>query len=384
MWSFAIGPWNPGAVTRELNAGMSRSVNFKLEDPSEASVTIDGFDLAASEIVELSTDMYVYRRPESGGRRQLLYRGRIGKTADSLDENGHTVTVPSVDYRGVLNRRLIMHGNRQTWGNTDQMLIAWQLINNAQGLPGGSLGITNGIGQTSGVTRDREYELGSPVGEKVKELSEVIDGFDWDITATDTNGEQGLQLDRWYPHRGIVKNEVLVYTQSGSNLQSVTRQVDSADYANAVRLVGRAPEGESDGDEPIVERPEPPVTWHDPAPIEGRWDKLYSEDITTVAALEDRADWQLAHAMLIQPSYTVVLKPGFWRGPDHFWLGDTLKLVIQSGRLNVNTDLRVLEIGVVIDEEGDETVTVNLGYPRKDFKKTLSDIDRRLAKLERR
>lgn len=394
-WSFAIGP--PGSITRELNAASSRKVTFSLTEPHEASVVIDGFDLAAREIVELATDLYVFRRRDAEHPRELLYRGRIGKTADACSADGHEVTVPSISYKGVLKRRLLMTGfssansaytvgdssgagRGQRWNQVDQMQIAWELVDGIQQLSNGDLGIVNGVGQSSGKLRDRTFQMGDPIADQIDSLSDVIDGFDWDITPTYTNGSSGLKLDRWYRARGIVRNEVLAYLQSGSNLRSVQRQVDSSDFANAIRSKGRAPE--SSGSVQGVE-PQPVERYATPGP-EGRWDKLFDEDSTTAAGLAERADWRVTDASLIRPSYTVELKPGVWRGPDHFWLGDTVKLVVQSGRLNVQTDVRVQTIDIAIDDNGDEQVSVTLGYPKKDFRSKLSDIDRRLARLERR
>ena len=260
------------------------------------------------------------------------------------------------------------------------MVIAWELVDGIQQLSNGDLGIVNGVGQSSGKLRDRTFQMGDPIADQIDSLSDVIDGFDWDITPTYTNGSSGLKLDRWYRARGIVRNEVLAYLQSGSNLRSVQRQVDSSDFANAIRSKGRAPE--SSGSVQGVE-PAPVERYATPGP-EGRWDKLFDEDSTTAAGLAERADWRVADASLIRPSYTVELKPGVWRGPDHFWLGDTVKLVVQSGRLNVQTDVRVQTIDISIDDNGDESVSVTLGYPKKDFKSKLSSIDRRLSRLERR
>lgn len=394
-WSFAIGP--PGSISRELNSATERKVTFSLSDAHEASVTIDGWDPAASEIVELSTDLYVFRRRSVGAPRELLYRGRIGKTSDSISADGHQVTVPSTSYKGVLKRRLLMTGftsassaytvgdssgtgRGQRWNQVDQMRIAWELVDGIQRLANGNLGITNGVGQSSGKLRDRTFQMGDSIGDQLDSLSDVIDGFDWDITPTYTNGSSGLQLDRWFPGRGFARNEVLMFVPSGSNLLSVQRQVDSSDFANAIRAKGRAPESTGSGN-PV--EPAPVERYATPGP-EGRWDKLFDEDSTTAAGLAERADWRVTDASLIRPSYTVELKPGVWRGPDHFWLGDTVKLVVQSGRLNVQTDVRVQTIDIAIDDNGDEQVSVTLGYPKKDFRSKMSEIDRRLARLERR
>lgn len=379
-WSFAIGP--PGAIEHELRGAYSRKVTFNLNDASEASVTLDGTYPAASRIVELATDMYVYRAAFRGGPKELLYRGRIGKSSDTLDENGHTVSVPSMDYRGVLKRRLLLSTSKQVWTQVDQMVIAWELLQQAQNKVGGNYGITNGVGQTSGVLRDRSFNLGDPIGEKIQEVSEVINGFEWDVTATDVYGVQGLQLDRWYPQRGSYRGEVLMYMNHGGNLASVSRNVDSTNFANSVRLSGKQPEG--GGAEPAIQERPGTGAGFNPVPPEGRWDKMFQEDITTTKALEERADWRLADSSLIRPSYTVKLKPGFWRGRGHIWLGDTVDLIIQSGRLDVSTQARVLEITVDINEEDTEEVSMTLGYPRTDFAKVVRDIDRRLSRLERR
>ncbi|WP_226361850.1 phage tail protein [Pseudonocardia sp. ICBG1142] len=169
---------------------------------------------------------------------------------------------------------------------------------------------------------------------------------------------------------------MLLYTDTAATVQSISRQVDSADYANAVRLTGRDPEATGDSAN-VVERMATVAA-------EGRWDRSYSEDIVQLAALEQRADWTLAQSTVVRPSYTVELAPGFWSGPQHFWLGDTVTLVVKSGRLDVQSQLRVQQLKVDIDENDDEKISVTLGYPRKDFRERLASIDRRLERLERR
>jgi hypothetical protein len=82
--------------------------------------------------------------------------------------------------------------------------------------------------------------------------------------------------------------------------------------------------------------------------------------------------------------YTVRLKRGGWQGPDHIWLGDTVRLIIPSGRLDVDTTARVHEVAIDIDEDGGETVTLTLGGKRPDFRRWPSAIERRLKNLERR
>jgi hypothetical protein len=82
--------------------------------------------------------------------------------------------------------------------------------------------------------------------------------------------------------------------------------------------------------------------------------------------------------------YTVRLKRGGWRGPDHIWLGDTVRLIIRDGDLDVDQTYRVYEVAIDLDGDGGETVTLSLGGPKPDFRKRASETQKRLRNLERR
>lgn len=371
-WSFVIGP-AAGGMTRELVDATARKITFKLTAPSEASVTLDGDDLAAAEIVELATDLHVLRAPRRGAPRVRLFRGRIGKSSDNVDENGHTCEFPAVDYRELLKRRKLMSGSTISWTGQDQAVIAMALVTQTQNKPGGDLGIVARLGATTGVPRDRAYNLGDSIGSKIQELSEVLDGFDWDITSVDP---YALVLDIWYPQRGIVRVDPLEYRGA---VTSFTRDVDPGEYANAVRLNGTAPDG--GGAEPAIQER---IATDIATRPEGRWDATYGEQITTTPALSERADWRIADAQVVRPSYTLKLRRGFWQGPEHIWLGDSVPAVLMTGRLRVNTSLRVHEIDIEPHKDGGEDVSLTIGAPRPNYRRRAIDIERRLAELERR
>lgn len=374
-WSYVIGPAT-GGLTFELASPdlRTRTASFKLTAPSETSCVLDGRNQVVTRIDEMATDLHLLRAPARGQPKQRLYRGRIGTTTDTIDENKHEVTVPSLDYRAVLKRRALMSGSTQTWTTTDQAVIAFALLTQTQDKPGGDLGITVGEGATTGVTLTRAYNLGDMVGDKIQELSE-LDGtsFDWDITSTSPTA---LQLDIWYPNRGFDRGVVVEF---GAAIKGLTRTVDPADYANAVRLSGTAPDG--GGAEPAVqERTVADITTRP----EGRWDAVFGETVTTTAALSDRADWRIANAQVITPAYQLTMQTNWWGGPSHVWLGDPVRMVIYSGRLRVDDTLRVQQIDVTLSDEGDEDVVLTLGASRPDYRKTATDIQKRLRDLERR
>lgn len=372
-WSFVLGPAS-GGMSRELSRARSRKCSFKLEDPSEASCELDGRHPEASFLTELATDLHVLRAPRRGARKERLYRGRIGKSGDSFGPDAHTVAVPSLDYRAVLSRRNLMSGSRQVWAQVDQAQIAMGLIEQAQRHPGGDYGIMIGRSPVTGVLRDRSYDLGDSIGDRIQELSEVIDGFDWDITSTSASG---LALDIWYPQRGTQLEGIVL--EFGGAVVSGTRSVDSGDYANHIRAKGTQPEG--GGTEPAIQER---VAADIASRPEGRWDKTFGESITTTKALEERADWLLDHAQTVTPTYSLRLRSGWWRGPSHLWLGDTVGVRVRSGRLRVDTQLRVHQIDVDISDEGDEDVTVTVGGPKPDYRRRATSIEKRLMLLERR
>lgn len=364
-WQFIVGPAS-GGHDLALTEAHGRRFTAKLGDPSECGFNLDGRHAQALAVDELSRDVHVLWTSRRGETR-TLFRGRVGSTTDGLDVASHDLAVTVLDYRAVLNRRILYPDSTLTWTATDQAELGWDLIQQTQTRIGGDLGISRGAGQTSGILRDRTYEAGDSIGQRIQELSQVINGFDWDITPASPSS---LAFDIW-TQRGADRGVVLEY---GGLVAKVQRQVDPADYGNALRMTGAdgltAQELEADD---LAGRPE------------GRWDVVVGDtDLTTQPALNDRAAWQLAQSELLQPTYTLTLRQGGWDGPDHIWLGDLVQLVVMSGRLVVNTSLRVYELAFALSDDGPETVDVTVGGPRPDFRKRAAAVDRRLSSLERR
>lgn len=523
-WQFIAGPAT-GGLELALTDATSRKYTAKLTDSDEIAFSLDGRHPQAAAIDELATDVHVLWTPENGTPR-LLSRGRIGPTGDSLDEDNHRLDVAALDYRAILSRRILYSTSTLTYTGQDQALIAWNLLQATQTRTGGDLGISRGIGQVTGIVRDRTYEAGDKIGEQLQALSEVIDGFDWDINPA---GESAQTLDIYYPQRGTDRGVVLEY---GGLVDKVQRQIDPGDYGNALRMTGadgltavelEAPDlsatltpgdvldpnsGFESGTtgwagtngtfstvgspvvsgslaaklipggvaaQAFIESSHVPiaagrtyrsigwvqcaisrtvnlfVSWFDgshtyistdntagqllpattwvslsgdivapagavyatigtvlystpPASAilysddvelrllspsgarpEGRWDVVVGDDdLTTQQMLNDRAAWQMSASQVLQPTYTLTLRPGGWRGPDHIWVGDTVQLVVMSGRLAVDTSLRVYEMAFGLDADGGESVEVTVGGPRPDYRRKPRTVDRRLSTLERR
>lgn len=376
-WQLVIGPAS-GGHELALTEATDRKYTARLGDNSDLSFSIDGRHPQAEGIAELSTDVHLLFTDTNG--TTILDRCRIGQTGDDIDENSHKVTVTCLDYRAVLAARRLYSDATLTYTATDQAEIAWTLVEYTQGKTGGNLGIAKGwVGTlpTNVLRNDRTYEAGDSVGDRIKELAELIDGFDWDITPTSASG---LRMDVWYPQRGSDRGVVLIL---GGLAQEVHREPSTAAYANALRYTGAAGDDVTPGPT-AVESEATDLASADAFP-EGRWDAAFGDDgLTTQAQLDERAAWQLEQSQVGAVAYTVKLQRGAWDGPDHIWLGDTVRLIIPSGRLAVDTAARVHEVAVDMDGNNGETVTLTLGGPRPDFTRWPSAIEKRLKNLERR
>ena len=85
----------------------------------------------------------------------------------------------------------------------------------------------------------------------------------------------------------------------------------------------------------------------------------------------------------IRPAYRVTLVPGRW-DPALMWLGDAVRLLVRSGRLDVDTVLRIFGLVVELDENEVETVQLDLGAHPPALVDRLNDTAARLDRLERR
>jgi hypothetical protein len=340
-----------GASVAELTEARSRRLDFALDDDSKASWTLPGRHPQTAIIDELETDLVVARDGLA------LFRGRINASDDTLSPNVHTCTFSAVDYRGFLERRIVWPTSTTTFAQVDQASIAATLINDSQSL--GTLGITAAPAAT-GVKRDRTYDVGSTVGELISSLGRAANGFEWDISPT-------LALRVFYPARGVT-TPVFV-AEYGRNVSDVRRTVASGDFANAIRFSGKD---------------EVPATTRVIAPgPEGRWERqLGNPDLTTAAAIAEQANGAIAVTSTITPSYSVTLAPGVW-APGVVWLGDMIRLLIRSGRLDVDTNARVVGVGIEIGEDGDEQVSLQLARYRGTLPGRLADYQSRLDRLER-
>ena len=87
-----------------------------------------------------------------------------------------------------------------------------------------------------------------------------------------------------------------------------------------------------------------------------------ASDVSVKSTLQQKADGDLAVSGVLVPSYTLGLRPGWYR-PGYPAMGDTVPLLIRSGRLDVSATVRVLGIAYAIGDEEQEDVELTVGRP---------------------
>lgn len=339
-WTAVLSGAPPSGVeSKQLTTAYGRHVTYRLDGISDAQFFMDGHSSEAALITELSTDLILYRRTQAGAIEKM-YRGRIITETDDVTPDNHTCQFSTNDYRGMLQNRVVGIAGR-AFAAVDAGLIAYTLISESQALLGGNWTVTNGAGASAGVPHTIAYDPGSDIMEMITNLAHRVTGaFEWEIDAN-------LALNRYYPTRGSATGAVLDF---GGIITHMRKTLTSTGYGNAALLTG-------DGTTTI---PVIKTSGTIGTDVQGRWERFVSfSDIKEQATLDQRALWTLGVIGTLRPQWVVTLAPGRWDKAT-MWLGDTVKFVGRSGRLQVNALHRIIEVGISIDEDGLETVQLGL------------------------
>jgi hypothetical protein len=359
----------------ELVRARGRRLDQTWNAPAQLTFTLDGDAPTAGLVRELQTDVMAWRWDENTGQDVAMFRGIVTHAEDQLNENTNVVTFTCQDYGAMLQRRIatvayaynddqdVVVNQIMTWGQTNSgggtnFAPGWFLpINSYRTNPDG----TPRAGLT-GQTRIRNYAPQTVAFQALDDLAHVQGGFDWDVVpAARLPGTYYVDALRvFYPRQGVTRNDVaLVY---GSTVSGLTRTVNSADYANYVRVIGN--NGSADPAAPQVYG----EAWNTDAnnvtvnPV-GLWQTgLNAADVTLNQTLQDQAAGLLALDGTLVASWNVTMRPDAYQfGYPN--MGDVVPLIVVAGRLNVNTQVRVVAISYAPTDDGDEQVSLTVGRP---------------------
>jgi hypothetical protein len=382
-------------VIAELTGARSRQVVQEYNKGATLTFTLEGHSAAAAMIVELAQDVIAWRWDEAHGGDVAVFRGVITQSQDTLSEQANTVTITCHDYLAMLERRLLPV--RVVYAQIDQDAITADLVRRATSVsasggqsldPGGFLPIAvrqvDPLGApraaSSGQLRDRTYEAQQKIDEAVFNLAACEGGYDYDVRPGAPLEVDDLRV--FYPYQGVLRLDLVL--EYGSSVRALSRSVNSADYGNYWRVVG----GSSNPNDAAA----PPMfaeRWNTEAndvtvtPV-GLWQSGdNASDVTIQATLNDKAGADLAFAGVLVPAYSLDLRPDWYRygAPN---MGDVVTLRVRAGRLDVDSEVRVVGITYDVLDDGGEDVKLTVGRPDVQFADLFTRADRDINALARR
>jgi hypothetical protein len=191
---------------------------------------------------------------------------------------------------------------------------------------GSAIGLTV-HGETSGVTRDRTYEVFDvkPYGEAMVQLSAVENGFDVDVRSELNAGALERHLRLWYPRRGRTTAASGLQFRTGSNAVLFATTEDATGLLGKLTILG-AGDGASMLTAQAANNDLVTDGW---PPYSG---SLAFKDVSILATLQAHANKELAiRSKTEADEYGVQIDPEFSDQPWGAWdLGDDVSLVVED------------------------------------------------------
>lgn len=298
-FTITVGPPSTGPL-QEVTDWLGWQLDETLDDGSTFTFSTRGNSVAAQQIDELATDVWLFKD-------SVLYRRlRVVAVDQSWDASGNDdVAVTAVDYRRLLQRANVRSALSYT--ATSQGVIAWNLIQHAQAAPGGNLGITLG---TSGpaVPRSRAYEIGQNVYESIAEFTKLSNGMTWQI---DENLALQVSQPSLYP-------AIAMPCELGVVARAMSRPSSADRFANAVIVLG-------DRQSTTPYQVATATIGTDPR---GRWERVFSStSLKTATALQELGDGLIEETISPMSTWSIELEPSRFFTDAPYALGDFITIV---------------------------------------------------------
>lgn len=314
--------------TGTLNA--TPAATYSIVNPSD--LTFDG-----SRAVYVERDGVVLW----GG---LLWTAQGSVGANSLSVNGE-------GFWSYFRRRFIRETLTFSASTDDQMDIARALVDYAQGVAYGDIGLDTSDTNVSGVKRDRTYYgfERKNVAEAVEQLAAVDNGFDFRVDTTNASGSIVSYFRTSYPTTGRVTDHVF---EVGSNVEVLDFTLDGTSVVNTVDAVGAG-----EGEDLLIATATDPSTLLTRPLLEA---VLSHTDVREETTLTGHATLRLIRGKAAIQSLKVEVLPGSVPGLGSYVVGDRVRVRGSYGYLDVDGFFRIVTIGVAVDSTGSERVTLDL------------------------
>jgi hypothetical protein len=275
--------------THPVTSFISGRVLQTLHDAASVEFTVAARSPEARAIDGLGSDVWVYR----DGVKWL--RCRILPVTQDWDEDGDsTVQIAAVGYKRLLDWRYFQAD--LDFEGVNQHQIIRQVIAHTQAQDNGGLGIVTSGSWSPVDLRTRRYQEGDNIGQRLDELSDVIDGPWWDIDA-----DLACVSHNW--DELATNTDPLVL---GTNARKMRRV--PAQFVNVSGAIGSAEQTTPEW------RVTPAVTaWED---VRGRWEMFDAShgSVTEQATVVEYAQSNLAHLQNPPAAWTVEIEPARYFG----------------------------------------------------------------------
>lgn len=288
----------------------------------------------------------------------LVWGGVIwGRTYNSAEQR---LTLTAREFESYFERRRITQ--TVDFANVDQLVIARTLIDDAQNVASGDIGVITGS-ETSGVLVSRtyyNYEL-KGVYPAIQDLSRAEDGFDFNIqVAYDPITFEPIKtFVLGYPRSGTVYDindpQAFVFIFPAGNIVEYEYPEDGAIAANTVYALGAG-----SNEAKLIE------TAQETTFLANGWPLLEEQanysDVVDTTLLQELAIGQV-NATAYPPTTIKIVVPAY-ATPEFgtYGIGDDARLIITDERFPNTLDAvyRIVALNVQPGEDGPERVTITL------------------------
>lgn len=333
LFSLAVGPSSGTVPVIQLTDFDSWQLDNNLDDGCSLQFSIRAGTYEASFIIELASDLWLYRGPS------VYQRFRVVNVQEDWGPDGDsTLNVSCACYRRLLKARHVR--STLTYSATSQGAIVWNLIQHAQAATGGNLGITLGAAGPA-ILRDRTYLPGVNIFDAIAEMTQIDNGLTWNITPT-------LQLVVSQPSAYPV---IAMPCQLGVVARRMSRPSSADKFANAAVVTG-----DSMTTTPYL--PEAPGLGVD---TRGRWERYQSlSQVKEQAQLIELGDGLIEQSISPVSVWRIEMEPSRFFLDAEYQLGDfiTVERPTVAGPSPL-FNAQVLSRNISQTADGQTTVIVN-------------------------
>ena len=279
----------------------------------------------------------------------------------SYNSDSQTLSITAREFESYFEKRLIT--TTENFNNADQLLIARTLIDNAQAVANGDIGVITGS-ETSGVLIDRvyyDYEF-KQVWQAIKDLADQDDGFDFNIKVEYDNitNEPTKTLVLGSPRTGHIDTGVgdintNVFVFPAGNITAYEYPEDGSITTNSLYVTGA---GSNEGK--LLTNATASTSFTNGFPLLET--TVSYSDITDTTVISELATGRVL-ALSEPPPIIKVVVPAFVE-PEYgtYSIGDDIRLMITDERFPTGLDeiYRIVGLNVEPGEDGPERVTITL------------------------